>query len=200
MAIPLSEIKKWKRQKYDSICRKLARRKNEVKDGYTHRERGQEYEVGRRDARYIEELRRTKSSSSTQPNRSQRSGWQYRLGLLMNIFLLIGILLLVLSILGSLANLNQGYFRTVGGSMLVAAALSFWLQPMVAQANKYGGFWKALWAAVWRNPLNNPGMLATVGAAILYAADWWPNYGSKLLPTIVDLIRIVISLVAQLFG
>ena len=200
MAIPLSEIKKWNPERYERICRRLARGKKEVKEGNTTRERRQEYEIGPRDARYIEELRRTKSSSNTQPNRSRRSGWQHWLGLSMTISLLIGILMMVLLILGPLTSLDQALSRTLGGSLLLSAALSFWLRPVIEQVVRYSGMWRALWSAVWRNPLDNPGMLASLGAAIMYVIDWWPSFGSTLIPTIAGLIKIGIYYVMNLFG
>ena len=200
MAKNLSEIKMRDFQDYQRVCQDLADLKNEPEQGEKIKVRGQEYRLSHNDVRFIRSLRRTKPSGSTQPNRSQRSGWQHWLGLSMNVSLLIGILLAVLLILGPLTSLDQAISRTLGGSLLLSAALSFWLRPVIEQVVRHRGMWRALWSAVWRNPLDNPGMLASLGAAIMYVIDWWPSFGSTLIPTVADLIKIGIYYVMNLFG
>ena len=199
MAPDLSEIKKWSRQEHERICQNLARRKKEVVEGDTIREKGQEYRINKNDARHIRRLKDAKAKGS-QNNRSTNVGWKRRLVVYGNVALFVSIFVVLVVSLGRLTNLNQEFFRALGGSLLLGAALSFWLRPVMEQAVQHGEIWRSLWGAVWRNPLDNPGMLASLGASIAYAIDWWQPFGSKIGPDVVDLANEIIRLVKSLVG
>ena len=195
----LSEIKKWNRQEYERLCQKLAGRKKEVVEGDTIKERGQAYRVSKNDARHIRRLKHAKAMGA-QSNRSQKTVWKRRLWGGVNFALFMAVFISPLFWLGPLTNLDRDLSRALGGSLLLGAALSFWLQPVMEQAVQHGGVWRSLGADLWRNPLKNPGMLASLGAAIMYVIDWWPPFGSNIVPTMVDLVKSIIDIVKSLVG
>ena len=196
----LSEIKMRDFQEYEKVCQKLADREEDPEHNETVEAGGQEYRLSRNDVRHINSLRGEQTNRTRRNNRSRSVGRKGRLWVFGNVALFISIFLVILVGLGRLTDLNQEFFRALGGSLLLGAALSFWLRQVMEQAVQHGGMWRALGSALWRNPFDNPGMMASLGAAIMYVIDWWPHFGSNIVPTIVDLVKSIIDIVKSLVG
>ena len=196
----LAEIKMRDFQEYHKVCQKLADRKKDPEHNETVDVGGQEYRLSRNDVRYINSLRGKQTARPRRDNRSQKTVWKRRLLGGVSFALFMVVFISPLFWLGPLTNLNREFSRALGGSLLLGAALSFWLRPARERTVQYGGIWRLLVVALWRNPLDNPGMLASLGAAIMYVTDWWPHFGYKIIPNVVDLIKTLIHLVTSLGG
>ena len=195
----LSEIKMRDFQEYERVCQKLADRKKEPEHNETIDVAGQKYRLSHNDVRYIKSLRRKQANRARRNNRSLNVGRKDRLRLWLNVTVFAGAFVGLLFLFGPLLELSLSYSRTIGGTLLWTAALLVWLRPVMERANQHGGVWRAIFADLRRNP-PNPAMLASVGAGIMFVVDWWPFYGSNIVPEMVDLAKIAIYYVKNLGG
>lgn len=195
----LSEIKMRDFQEYEKVCQKLADRKEDPGHNETVKEGGQEYRLSHNDVRYIKSLRRKRANRTRGDNRSRNVSQKSRLWDWMSFSVFAAIFLGLASLAGLMVALDLTYSRTIGGSLLCGAALLVWLRPVMDRADQHGGVWRSIFADLRRKP-PNPAMLASVGASIMFLTDWWPFYGSNIVPTIVDLANDIIHYAKSLVG
>ena len=178
----LSELKMRDFPRYEKFCQKLANRKLDPKHQEIIKEGGQKYRLSRSDLKFINSLKKM------QDTRHRRMPWRQRLMPTFNAIFFVGFFLGLLFIFSPLLELNEELSRSMGGSLLFGAALMVLTNSILDRAKEQGNFWGALSAYLCSNPLKNPILLACVGAGIMFIVDWWPHFGSKLIPNLKDLM------------